>query len=150
MLRILDERVLVRDLEHTRGIGEIIIFYIIFIYLNAHKNFYSRIQQSLKFILIYNYEFKFQFFFIFIYELDRFDRCSDLTFIFQCNFFFFRSSTILVESPSTTEFNNFFFIILHDAFKASICVLLWCVPQRQQKLHMLRCGISELEELPQW
>ena len=38
----LDERVLVRDVEHTSGIGEIIIFYIIFIYLNDN-NFYSRI-----------------------------------------------------------------------------------------------------------
>ena len=54
LLRILDERVLVRDVEHTSGIGEIIIFYTIFIYLNEHKNFYSRIQQSLKFIFIYN------------------------------------------------------------------------------------------------
>ena len=50
----LDERVLVSDVEHMSGIGEIIIFYIIFIYLNEHKNVYSRIQQSLKFILIYN------------------------------------------------------------------------------------------------
>ena len=111
----LDERALVRDVDHTSGIGEIIIFYIIFIYLNEHKNFYLRIQQSLKFILIYNLNLNLSFF-IFIYELDRFDRCSELTFIFQCNSFYFRNSTILVESSSTTEFNNFFFIILHDVF----------------------------------
>ena len=35
----LDERVLVRDVEHTSRIGEIIISYIIFICLNEHKNF---------------------------------------------------------------------------------------------------------------
>ena len=29
-------------------------------------------------------------------------------FYFPCNLFYFRSSTIMVESPSTTEFNNFF------------------------------------------
>ena len=103
----LDERVLVRDVEHTSGIGEIIIFYIILIYSNEHKNFYSRIQQPLKFILIYNLNLNLRLF-IFIYELDRFDRCSGSTFIFQCNLFYFRSSPILVESPSTTEFNNFF------------------------------------------
>ena len=35
----LDERVLVRDVDHTSGIGEIIFFFIILIYLNNHKNF---------------------------------------------------------------------------------------------------------------
>ena len=82
MLRILDERVLVRDVEHTSGIGEIIILYIIFIYLNEHTNFYSRIHQSLKFIFIYNLNLNLSFF-TFIYELDRFNRCSELTFIFH-------------------------------------------------------------------
>ena len=58
------------------------------IYLNEHKNFYSRMQQSLKFILIYNLNLKLSFF-IFIYELDRFDRCSELTFIFHIIYFIF-------------------------------------------------------------
>ena len=58
------------------------------IYLNEHKNFYSRIQQSLKFILIYNLNLNLGLF-IFIYELDRFDRCSELTFIFHVIYFIF-------------------------------------------------------------
>ena len=70
------------------------------IYLNEHKNFYSRIQQSLKFISIYNLNWNLSFF-VFIYELDRFDRCSELTFIFHVIYFIF-------ESRSTTELNNFF------------------------------------------
>ena len=58
------------------------------IYSNEHKNFYSRIQQSLKFILIYNLNLNLSFF-IFIYELDRFDRCSELTFILHVIYFIF-------------------------------------------------------------
>ena len=50
------------------------------IYLNEYKNFYSRNQQSLKFILIYNLNLNLSFF-IFIYELDRFDRCSEQKFL---------------------------------------------------------------------
>ena len=63
-------------------------FFIILIYLNGHRNFYSRIQQSLKFIFIYNLNLNLRLF-IFIYELDRFDRCSELTFIFHVIYFIF-------------------------------------------------------------
>ena len=117
----LDERVLVRDVEHTSGIGGKIIFYIIVIYLNEHNYFYSRIQQLLEFILIYNLNLNSRLF-IFIYELDRFDRCSELTFIFHGFSFYFRSSTILVESPSTTEFNNFFSLFCTTSSRR-LCVL---------------------------
>ena len=60
----------------------------IFIHLNKHKNFYSRIEHSLKFILVYNLNLILSFFFL-IYELDRFDRCSELTFIFYVIYFIF-------------------------------------------------------------
>ena len=106
MLRILDERVLVRDVKHTSGIGEIIIFYIILIYLNEHKNFYSRIQQPLKFILIYNLNLNLRLYFYL--RARSLWSMLGVDFYFPCNLFYFRSSTILVESPSTTEFNNFF------------------------------------------
>ena len=39
---------------------------IILIYLNEHRNFYSRTQQPLKFILIYNFEFKFETFYFYL------------------------------------------------------------------------------------
>ena len=90
MLRILDER----------------LFFIIFIYLNKHKNFHSRIEQSLKFILIYNLYFYFYFLFLFTSSIALIDARSWL--LFSMKFIYFRSSTILVESPSTTELNNFF------------------------------------------
>ena len=117
----LDERVLVRDVEHTSGIGEIIFFFIILIYLNEHNYLYSIIQQLLKFILIYNLNLNLRLF-IFIYELDRFDRCLELTFIFHGFLFYFRSSTILVESPSTTELNNFFSLFCTTSSRR-LCVL---------------------------
>ena len=70
-------------------------FFIIFIYLNKHKIFYSTIEQSLKFILIYNLNLNVSFL-IFIYELDRFDRCSELTFIFHVIYFIFGARSLFL------------------------------------------------------
>ena len=105
MLRLFDERVLVRDVEHTSGIGEIIIFYN-FYFLSKHKNFYSRIEQSLKFILIYNLNLNLSFYFYL--RARSLWSMLGVDFYFPCNLFHFRSSAILVESPSTIKLNNFF------------------------------------------
>ena len=37
LLRLLDERLLVRDVEHTSGIGEIIIFYNFYLFKQTYK-----------------------------------------------------------------------------------------------------------------
>ena len=87
MLRILDERVLVRDVAHTSGIGEIIIFYDLYLFKQTYK-FLFKNCSIVKIYFDLQFEFKFEFF-IFIYELDRFDRCSELTFIFHVIYFIF-------------------------------------------------------------
>ena len=62
-------------------------FFIIFIYFNKQK-FLFKNWTSLKFISIYNLNLILSFF-ISIYELDRLDRCSELTFIFHVIHFIF-------------------------------------------------------------
>ena len=55
-------------------------FFLIFIYLNKHKNFYSRIEQSLKFILIYNLNLNLSFLFLFTRTIALIDARSWLLF----------------------------------------------------------------------
>ena len=79
------------------------------IYLNEHKNLYSRIQQSLQFIFIYNLNLNLSSS-CFYLRARSLSSMLGVDFYFPCNLFYFRSSTILVESPSTTEINNFFLL----------------------------------------
>ena len=65
-------------------------------------------------------------------------------FSFPSNLCYFRSSIILVVTPSTTHFNYFFNFF---NYLRGVCLCLIMVSQRQQKLQMLRCGIPGLEEL---
>ena len=87
--------------EPTSGIGEIIIFYNFYL-SNRHNKFYSRIQQQFKFSLIYNLYFYFYFTSSIALIMLGVDFC------FRSNLFYFRSSSILVDPPSATDFDNFF------------------------------------------
>ena len=119
-------------------------FFIILIYLNEHKHFYSRIQQSLKFILIYNFEFTFEFF-----------------------LFLFTSSIALIDARSWLLFSNVILFYFRSwswsSFQVQLNLIisfsLICTTSSRSVFYYGEfpnvsknciCGISELQELPQW
>ena len=102
------------------------LFFIILIYLNEHKKFYSRIQQLLKFILIYNLNLNLSFFYFYLRARSLWSMLG-VDFYFPCNLFYFRSSTILFESPSTTEFNNFFSLFCTKSSRR-LCLIMVSSP----------------------